>query len=407
MSQTAVEAILGAETIAKLRQPVETAGGLPASAYTDPAFFELEQRVLFPRTWVGVLFAQEIAANGDAIPVTVAGVPLVILRDDDGEVRAFHNVCRHRATIVLEKPAKGLSHLQCPYHAWTYGLDGALKAAPFWDGTRDGSKAPLDKTKNGLVAARCAVWNHVVFVNLDGKAEPLADYVRPIDRFLAELDLGSLRLGATHSWDFQANWKLVNDNWENYHHVWVHEGVFDKMSDEVDLRTGESYTEMRPEGSVLVLRRKDGAPVRPGTAPLATHALPKIPLRAGAKPFYGCTGAVLPNTTVTIGISSYVPTIYTPIAPGRTRARMAWYFVGDAAEDSTHAEARERVLDRWLGKSRRFEDRGGIRSQDHACMELQQAARFSPVADSVQFSPTWERNVHYFENWVVNKLAQP
>jgi choline monooxygenase len=407
MSQAAVEAILGAEAVANLRKPVERAGGLPAAAYITREFFELEQRVLFPRTWVGVLFTDEIPETGDAIPVKVAGVPLVILRDAGGEIRAFHNVCRHRATIILEKPAKRVSSLQCPYHAWTYGLDGALKAAPFWDGTKDGSKAPLDKAKNGLVPARVAVWNRVVFVNLDGKAAPLAEYVRPVDRFLADLDLGSLRLGPTHSWDFQANWKLVNDNWENYHHHWVHDRVFDKMSDEVDLATGESYTEMLPEGSVLVLRRRDGAPVRPGTAPLATHAMPKIPLKPGAKPFYGCTGAVLPNTTVTIGISSYVPTIYTPIAPGVTRAHMAWYFVGDAAGDAAHAEGREKVLDRWLGASRRFEDRGGIRSQDHACMELQQAARFSPVADSVQFSPTWEKNVHYFEKWVVDTLSTP
>ena len=133
--------------------------------------------------------------------------------------------------------------------------------------------------------------------------------------------------------------------------------------------------------------------------------MPKIPVRSGAKPFYGCTGAVLPNTTVTIGVSSYVPTIYTPIAPGVTHAHMAWYFVGEAACDAAHAEGRERVLDRWLGKSRKLEDRAGIRSQDHICMELQQAARSSPVSDLVQFSPTWERNVHYFEKWVVDMLA--
>ncbi|MBI1774099.1 MAG: aromatic ring-hydroxylating dioxygenase subunit alpha [Proteobacteria bacterium] len=405
MRYAAVEKILGGRAVADIRKPIESACGLPAAAYTSAEFFELEQRRLFPQTWVGVAFAEEVAEPGDAMPVTVAGVPLIILRDVAGEIRAFHNVCRHRATIILEKPATKLGTLQCPYHAWTYGLDGSLKATPFWDGTRNASQRPIDKEKNGLVPARCGVWNHVVFVNLDGKAEPLADYVRPVDRFLAALDLGTLRLGHRHGWDFQANWKLVNDNWENYHHVWVHEGVFDRMSDEVDLNTGESYTEMHPEGSVLVLRRKDGAPLRPGTAPLATHAMPKIPVRAGAKPFIGCTGAVLPNTTVTIGVSSYVPTIYTPVAPGRTHAHMAWYFVGDAATDTTHTEGRERVLDRWLGKSRKFEDRAGIRSQDHFCMELQQAARFSPVADMVQFSPTWERNVHYFEKWVVDKLA--
>ncbi len=405
MSFASVEKIVGKEAIEGLRKPIEVAGGLPASAFTGAEFFELEQRRLFPRTWVGAAFSDEVAEPGDAIPVTVAGVPLIILRDPAGEVRAFHNVCRHRATIILQKPTKKLANLQCPYHAWTWALDGALKATPFWDGTKNASNNPVDAEKNGLVPARCAVWNHIVYVNLDGKAEPFENYVRPVDRYLGNLDLGSLRLGHTHSWEFDANWKLVNGNWENYHHVWVHEGLFDKMSDEVDLNTGESYTEMWPEGSVLVLRRKDSAPRRPSSAPLAGHTMPSIPLRDAKKPFFGCTGAVLPNTTVTIGMSGYSPVIYTPIAPGRTRASMAWYFVGDAATDTDHSVARERVLDRWLGKARSFEDRSGIRSQDHICMQLQQAARHSPVADKVQFSPTWERNVHYFENWVVDKLA--
>jgi hypothetical protein len=85
---------------------------------------------------------------------------------------------------------------------------------------------------------------------------------------------------------------------------------------------------------------------------------------------------------------------------------MAWYFVGDAATSAEFAAGRDRVIDRWLGPSRRFEDRSGIRSQDHRCMELQQAARFSPVADNVQFSPSWEVNVHYFQKWLLSQLDE-
>ena len=400
-----LDSLIGRQAIDDLRKPIGSAGGLPATAYTSAEFFELEQKVLFPASWVGTIFDAEIPAPGDAIPVTVAGVPLVVLRDAKGQIRAFHNVCRHRATIILQSPQRGLRNLQCPYHAWTYGLDGALRATPFWDGTPDSRVSAPDPAQNGLVPVAVGVWNHVVFVNLDGKAGPLADWVRPIDRRLAGLDLGGLRLAHLQQWQFGANWKLVNDNWENYHHVWVHEGVFDKMSEEVDLKTGESFTEMAPEGNVLILRRKDGAPSRQASAPLAGHAMPDIPLAPGTQPFRGCTGAVLPNTTVTIGISSYAPAIYTPVAPGITHARMAWFFVGDSATDDAHAQARGKVLDRWLGPARDFSDRRGIRAQDHRCMELQQAARGSPVADTVRFSPVWEANVHYFERWVVDRLG--
>ena len=94
-------------TIAALERPsLAEARGLPASIYTSDGFFALEQRRLFPRTWTGVAFDADVPAPGDAVPVSVAGVPIIILRDRSGAVRAFHNVCRHRATIVLTEPCR-------------------------------------------------------------------------------------------------------------------------------------------------------------------------------------------------------------------------------------------------------------------------------------------------------------
>ena len=109
---------------------------------------------------------------------------------------------------------------------------------------------------------------------------------------------------------------------------------------------------------------------------------------------------------MTLSGKAYAPVIYTPIAPGRTRATMAFLFAPEAAEREEFEAGREQVADLFLGKTRKFEDRAGIRSQDLNCMQLQQRARHSPAADSsVQFSPTWETNVHYFQNWVVNNVA--
>ena len=405
MSHETVVSLLGTEAIARLQQPIASAVGLPGRAYTDPAFFQLEQTGLFPRSWVGVAFAEDIPDRGDAIPVAIGDKPIVLVRAENGEIRAFHNVCRHRAILVVKEAARGLTNLQCPYHAWTYGLDGALKATPYWDGTPGGS-AGLDKSANGLVPVRVGVWNHVVFVNLDGNAAPLDEYLAPAIASLAPVDLDTWTLGHRATWEFQANWKLVLENWENYHHVWVHEGIFLKMSEEVDLATGECYTESLPDGNVMILRRKSSAPARSVGPTVATASLPRIPGRNGAvSAFTGQTTAVLPNTTMTMGPSAYAPVVYTPIGPDRTRASMAWYFAGTAATDAEHLEPRERTFDRWLGKTRRYEDRGGVRAQDFGCMEMQQAARFSPAADVTRFSPVWEANVHHFQNWVVRTLA--
>ena len=277
MTQTARE-FMGERAIEALRQPaLEEARGLPASLYTSEEFFDIEQRRLFPRTWVGIAFDTDVPAPGDAIPLTVCGLPVILVRDEGGEVRVLHNVCRHRATIVLERAAKGLRTLKCPYHGWVYGTDGSLKATPFWDGTADSHRCPVDAAGNGLVRVRSGVWNHVVFVNLDGQAEPLDAYLAPMTAELDHLEIPGLELGHRLDWTFKANWKLVMENWEVYHHVWVHEGVFDKMSNEVDLATGELYTDMIADGNVMMLRYRK---TRPPAVSRPAHG-PCAPARSG------------------------------------------------------------------------------------------------------------------------------
>ncbi|NKC12128.1 MAG: Rieske 2Fe-2S domain-containing protein [Gammaproteobacteria bacterium] len=400
---------LGEAVIKALRRPVlDDARGLPAKVYTDQQFLAMENAHLFPSTWTGVAFASDVPQPGDVMPFELCGIPLILLRGEDGQVRVFQNVCRHRATIVVQAPLTAQSMLKCPYHGWVYGLDGALIATPFWDGTADSHRLPVDASCNGLVAVRCDVWNHVVFVNLDGKALPLLEYLAPMQTELEHLAIDELEVGHREEWTFNANWKLVMENWEVYHHVWVHEGVFDRMSDEVDLRTGEPYTDMIADGNALLLRYKASRPQtwarrRPN---VPGQPLPPVRQVAPRETPHSTANAVLPNTTVTINDTAFVPAIYLPIAPGKTLARMAWYFAPGAAQDERFRPHIEKVLDRWLGPTRRFEDKGGIRPQDHHCMELQQRARSSPVADDVKFSTTWEANVRYFQDWVLRRLER-
>ena len=116
----------------------------------------MENERLFPSTWTGVAFG--VPNAGDAVPFEFCGLPLVMVRGADGEVRVFQNVCRHRATIVVQEPLQGQSTLKCPYHGWVYGLDGALSDS-FWDGTADSRRLPVDASCNGLVPVRSSVWN--------------------------------------------------------------------------------------------------------------------------------------------------------------------------------------------------------------------------------------------------------
>ncbi|MSO65966.1 MAG: aromatic ring-hydroxylating dioxygenase subunit alpha [Alphaproteobacteria bacterium] len=397
-----VEDILGREAVVKLRQPIDRACGLPGAAYTSEEFFRLEQKRLFPRTWMCLAFASDVPQPGDAIPLTAAGIPVILVRDRQGEIKVFHNVCRHRAAMIVTAPCQGLKQFACPYHAWAYDLDGRLKAVPYFDGTKDGhSKLPLDLSKLGLVPVRAAVWHHWVFINLDGNAAPFAEHVRPLEELINGADLGATRIGHREDWEWRGNWKMQNDNWETYHHTWVHKNVFTRISDDLDLQTGEPKSEPIPLGTVVTLKRRGDQDVYPGAGDL-----PVIPFPAGRKRVR-CTSVLFPNMTLTLGADQLASVIADPLAADRTVSKMGYFFVGEAATNVRFAEPRARALARWLGATGRQGDRGGIRSQDMLIWEQQQKARRSPVADEVVFSPVWEKNVHHFQNMLIDVISAP
>jgi choline monooxygenase len=396
----AVERILGRRAVEAIRKPIVEACGLPGAAYTDPEFFKLEQKAMFARTWMCLAFASDVPAPGDAIPLMAAGIPLILVRDRAGEIRVFHNVCRHRAAMMVTEPCSNLKQFACPYHAWAYDLDGRLKSTPFFDGTKDGnSRGQLDLSTLGLVPVRSAVWHHWVFVNLDGLAAPFAEHVKPLDDLIQGADLSATRIAHREDWEWRGNWKMQNDNWETYHHVWVHKNVFTRITDDLDLATGEPIAEPIPLGTVVTLKRRGDQDFYP-----AAGDLPLVPFPEGNKRVR-CTSVVFPNMTLTLQSDHLASVIADPVAVDRTVSKMGFFFVGEAATAPEFAEQRRKTLSRWLGESGKMRDYGGIRSQDMQVWEQQQIARASPVADQVVFSPVWEKNVHHFQRMLIDTMC--
>ena len=186
-----------ADMLEDVSRPTAKARGLAGLAFHDPAFLEMENRRLFPRCWVAAGAASDIPEPGDARPVEVAGLPLVLLRDREGAIRAFHNVCRHRAMTVVSEPCKGLKTLRCPWHAWSYALDGRLVATPNLGGIGKGEAEGFEKGDLGLKPVRTGEWLGIVFVNIDGRAEPLEHHTGPLQRRYSGFDFSCLRHGAT------------------------------------------------------------------------------------------------------------------------------------------------------------------------------------------------------------------
>jgi glycine betaine catabolism A len=210
--------ILTAEELASVRREYRAATLLPKRTYHDAAIFDWERREILRRDWVLVAREEDAPDPGTYLLVEVDGENLVIVRNRDGELHAFHNVCRHRGTAVVEDACGKVVRFQCPYHAWIYDLDGSLIRAKHTEDL-DG----FDFETFSLASVRLDTWQGFVFVNLDADGptlhEQLGDLVEHMERF----DFASLRSAKQIEYTVNANWKFIAENYsECYHCPGVH-----------------------------------------------------------------------------------------------------------------------------------------------------------------------------------------
>ncbi|MGO8949765.1 MAG: aromatic ring-hydroxylating oxygenase subunit alpha [Ktedonobacterales bacterium] len=199
----------------RLREALDQGYTLPARWYTRRDVFRLEQRRIFRRSWQYAGLVEQLPHAGDFFTYRTGELSLVILRDDDQRIRAFVNVCRHRGSQLILEEHGHRSTLQCHYHAWTYNLDGSLRAAP---GMKD--EESFDKDDFWLFPVSADTWGPFIFVNPDAHARPLAETLGELPNLVdaTGLDLSKLRHRVRRSYDIAANWKVVVDNYlECYH----------------------------------------------------------------------------------------------------------------------------------------------------------------------------------------------
>jgi choline monooxygenase len=204
------------------RAPLSQASTIPAAWYTDPRIAELERLSLFSKTWQLVARADQVHAPGQFVASSVAGEPIVVVRGNDGVLRAFYNVCRHHAAAVVTQSCGQASILHCPYHGWNYGLDGSLKGMPEFEGVEN-----FDRAQNGLVPIRVETWECFIFINLDNNAAPLAEFLGGLTRRLTPLGIGKLHYFDRRTYNIHCNWKVFVDNYLDggYHVPHLHKGL--------------------------------------------------------------------------------------------------------------------------------------------------------------------------------------
>jgi glycine betaine catabolism A len=206
------------EEIAAVRKPYRAASLLPGRAYHDAEIHEFERSEWFRRDWIAVGREEDAGEAGTYFLAEVDDEALIVVRARDGMLRAFYNVCRHRGTAVVEEPCGKAVRFQCPYHAWIYDLDGSLIRAKHTDDLDDFSLGEY-----GLAPVRLATWQGFVFVSLDPAAEPLEAWLGDLVPHLGRFDFGALRVAHTVTYEVDANWKFIGENYsECYHCPGIH-----------------------------------------------------------------------------------------------------------------------------------------------------------------------------------------
>ncbi len=295
---------------------------LPGHYYTSPEIYAVEQERIFAERWVCEGRAAEVSNPGDYVLRTIAGESVIVVRGRDGALRSFYNVCRHRGTRLCEEPRGRFSEtIQCPYHAWTYTIDGQLIGAPHMD-----EVAGFEKRDYPLHPVALETWEGFAFLKLLREPEPLLQTFAPLVGRFSRFNLPNLRSARRIDYDVLANWKLIFQNYSECLHCPVIHPTLARLtpytSGANDLFDGPylgGYMVIRQEGGSLTMSgRACGRPV---------GALP--PEDRNRVYFY----SIFPNLLLSLHPDYVMFHTLWPEGPGRTGITCEWLFHPDSFDE--------------------------------------------------------------------------
>jgi phenylpropionate dioxygenase-like ring-hydroxylating dioxygenase large terminal subunit len=308
-------------TLRPVLDPLGQARTLPAEAYTSAEVLSWEWERFFEGSWVCVGRASLLDEAGDQAAVTIGSEGILLVRDADGALRGFFNVCRHRGHELLEGGSTANRRaIRCPYHAWVYGLDGRLRAAP-----RFKHLSSADPVNEGLVPARIAEWFGWVFVNASGDATSFGDHVGNLTDLVAPYQPDRLALCMTHRYEVSANWKIIV---ENYHECYHCTNIHPELCRVTPPSSGESYEptgywvggsmDLMPDAQTMSLTGESkGAPI------------PGLDDRRSRQVFYF---GLFPNLLISPHPDYVMTHRLEPVAPNLTLIECQWLFPQEALE---------------------------------------------------------------------------
>ena len=384
--------VLDLNKIEAVNQPIDKAHGLPNECYTSEKYLIIERERVFQDKWTAIGIGSSVPNPGDALPYNLLGIPLIILRDKERKIRVFHNVCSHRGHKLLDKPCSLKNLLRCPYHSWSYDLEGKLVATPHIGGLNIHESEKFEKSKSNLKEVRSKIWMDIIFININNNEIEFDEYIRPLEdrwlKFISKDDQNSLIYSKDYGYfnlDVKSNWKFAIENYcESYHLPWIHPEL-NKVSNISD----HYHIQGLPNRYAGQGSNKYEQPLK-GNKSFANFS--NWPKEFSKNSEYI---ALFPNVMIGLHIDHFYVFWLEPISVNETKEHLAMYYIGEESANGKEFESMRKE------NSRFWKD---VMSEDIKAIEGMQEGRSSPSYNGGNFSPEMDNPTHQFHKWVAGNL---
>lgn len=350
--------------------PLAKARTIPSAWYFDPEIYALESTKVFGNTWQYVARAELVEDPGSFMTVEVAGQPILVVRDEKGTLRAFHNACRHRAAQVINEPCGHATKLRCRYHGWTYDLAGKLRGMPEFDGVEE-----FKKEEQGLPRMRVETWGPFVFVHQGQPKQMLAEFLAPLPQMTEGLGIAELHFFDRREYVLECNWKVFVDNYQDggYHVNTVHPTLAGALD------YSKYRTELHETNTMQI-------------SPMKTSDDPTVAkVRAGSHAYYWW---IFPNLMINLYQGVMDTNWVIPLGPDKCRVYFDFYF----ADVKTPEARRFNEQSIAVAHQVQLEDWG-------VCEEVQRGLK-SRSYDTGRFSVKREAGGYFFHQLLARMLRE-
>ena len=386
--------ILDPNKIEVVKNPIEKAHGLPNECYLNNDYLEFEKEKIFKNNWTMIGVASSVPNPGDAKPFNLLGIPILIVRNKENEVKVFHNVCSHRGFKLVDQECKLKNVIRCPYHSWSYDFNGKLTVTPHIGGLGKHEVEGFIKTSSNLKEIKSNIWMDLIFININSNAKPFEDFIKPLEdrwsKFISKKDQKLIRHSTDNGYfnmTVNSNWKFAIENYcESYHLPWIHPEL-NKVSNISDhYHIEDENLNFSGQGSNKYSQQFDGN--------IKFKCFPNWPTELSEKSEYV---SLYPNVMLGIHIDHFYAFWLEPISNNQTKEHFELYYVGDeSASSDEFKDIREKNFAFWQE----------VMNEDVTAIEGMQNGRNSPAYNGGNFSPVMDTPTLMFHKWVATNLTK-